>query len=878
MLQFRLPIGLLVAFSFASQFWLPPTVRSQEDKPAGDESKPSDEKEKDALKTIDELAENCERIEGLFTLLRDRESGEVFLLVKKEQLGKEFIHFSYTENGVARLGLFRGRFQDERVFTIERDFRRLRFVSQPTRYVFDPNSALRLAAEANVSPAVLAAEKLVAADEKTGEYAVSADSLFLSETFQQIKPSANPDNKNKPFALGKLSADKTRFADIRSFPKNTDLDVEYVYQELAPAKRAERDEGVTDSRYLTVRLQHSLIEMPDNDYQPRRDDARVGYFMTQFDDMTSTSATPYRDYIHRWNLKKKHPKAKLSEPVEPIVWWMENTTPRELRETVRTGVLAWNEAFEQAGFKNAVVVRTQADDSNWDASDLRYNVLRWTSSPDPPFGGYGPSFVNPRTGQILGADIMLEWVFLTHRVRYRELFGDDDKLALGVNSCGRGCPCTLASGMHHETLFGRHALAIQGASRVEVDRLIKDSLRHLILHEVGHTLGLMHNFRASHLHMPGAIHDKKKTSEVGLSGSVMDYPAINLAAPGEKQGQYYETKPGPYDKWAIEFGYSPELDDPNEEEKRLGQILARSTQPELAFANDADDMRSVGRGIDPRAMIFDLTGEPISWAEGRVKLAREVTGKLLDSYDAKDQSYHRLRDQYFLLTRQQDWAGRIAARFIGGVYNNRSTVGQPNAAKPLVPVKLEDQRRAMKLLTKYLFAPDAFVLSPELLAHLQKQRRGFNHWGENEDIQIHDHILRIQRGVLDHLLHVNVLRRITDSKTYGNKYSLAEMMTDLTAAIFDAEAGGNVNSVRQNLQIEYVRRLTKIAPQAGASSGKDPDYDYLAQSIALQQLRQIRSSLELESGKTLDAETRAHRGHLKLLIDRAVSLRNIERL
>ena len=874
MLQFRLPIWFFASIIFAAQFSLAPFVLPDDETPASDKSKPSgDEKEKDALKTVDELAENCERIEGLFTLLRDRDTGEVFLLVKKGQLGKEYIHFSYTENGIARFRLFRGRFQDERIFTIERDFRRLRVISQPTRYVFDPNNALSRAAEANVSPAVLAAEKLVAVDEQKGEYAISADNLFLSELFQQIKPSSDSDNKNKSFALGKLDKDKTRFADLRSFPQNTDFDVEYVYQELAPSQRAERDEGVTDSRYVTVRLQHSLIELPRNDYRPRRDDARVGYFMSQFDDMTSASATPYRDYIHRWHLKKKNPDAKLSDPVEPIVWWIENTTPRELRETVRDGVLAWNEAFQQAGFKNALVVRTQPDDADWDASDLRYNVLRWTSSPDPPFGGYGPSFVSPRTGQILGADIMLEWVFVTNRVRYREIFGDADLSPFGPNSeCLRGCSCTLSAGLHHGTLFGRHALAVQGASRVEVDRLLKESLRHLILHEVGHTLGLSHNFRASHLHPPGSIHDKKLTSKVGLSGSVMDYPAINLAAPGEKQGQYYETRPGPYDKWAIEYGYSSALENPAAEENRLRNIRARSTQPELAFANDADDMRSVGKGIDPRAMIFDLTGDPITWAEGRARLARKVMEKLLENYNDKDKSYHPLRDQYFLLTRQQDWTARIASRFIGGVYNNRSTVGQPGATQPLQPVKLADQRRAMQHLAKYLFAPDAFVLSPELLAHLQKQRRGFNHYDENEDIKIHSYILGIQRGVLDHLLHANVLQRITDSQTYGNEYSLAEMIADLTGAIFDAEQGGNVNSIRQNLQIEYVRRLAKISPQPGVLNDKNPSHHYVTQSIALQQLRQIRSSLELESGKALDAETRAHRGHLKLLIDRAVAL------
>ena len=132
--------------------------------------------------------------------------------------------------------------------------------------------------------------------------------------------------------------------------------------------------------------------------------------------------TPYRDMIHRWHLEKKNPSQERSEVVKPITWWIENTTPLELRDAVKTGVLAWNKAFEAAGFINAVEVKVQPDDADWDAGDIRYNVLRWASSPSPPFSGYGPSFVNPRTGQILGADIMLEYSSFTYRVKTEKIF------------------------------------------------------------------------------------------------------------------------------------------------------------------------------------------------------------------------------------------------------------------------------------------------------------------------------------------------------------------------------------------------------------------------------------------------------------------------
>ena len=131
---------------------------------------------------------------------------------------------------------------------------------------------------------------------------------------------------------------------------------------------------------------------------------------------------PYRDLINRWDLVKKDPEAEILDPVEPIVWWMENTTPVQFREAIKEGAEAWNVAFEARGFSNAVVVKMQPDDAEWDAGDINHNVLRWTASPIPPFGGYGPSFANPRTGQLLGADIMLEWIYVNNRYKYQDLY------------------------------------------------------------------------------------------------------------------------------------------------------------------------------------------------------------------------------------------------------------------------------------------------------------------------------------------------------------------------------------------------------------------------------------------------------------------------
>ncbi|MEQ9023473.1 MAG: DUF5117 domain-containing protein, partial [Pseudomonadales bacterium] len=184
--------------------------------------------------------------------------------------------------------------------------------------------------------------------------------------------SSNPN----AFSLGSSSKDKSQILSIKYYPENLNVAVRYAYDNSSPKNYG--GSAVTDARYVSVEVFYTLLEVPENDYEPRFDDPRVGYFLNQVTDQTSPSATPYRELINRCHLKKKDPNAAVSEPVEPITWWIENTTPVEWRETIKEGVLAWNPAFEKAGFKNAMVVKVQPDDADWDAGDIRYNVLRWT--------------------------------------------------------------------------------------------------------------------------------------------------------------------------------------------------------------------------------------------------------------------------------------------------------------------------------------------------------------------------------------------------------------------------------------------------------------------------------------------------------------------
>lgn len=810
---------------------------------------------------IENITKKCQAFPGLFPLYQDTTSGKTYIQVHRRQLNQEFIYFSHVVDGVADAGLIRGAYRGSRIFTIRRYFNKLEFVGENTGYYFDPENPLSRAAKANINQPVLASPEILAMDDST--FLVKADGIFLTESFQQVKPSPTTrERKNPRWSLGKLKRTKSRYRQVRNYLTNTDVVVELVYEEPYPVRGTSR--AVTDPRSVSVRVQHSLIQVPDNDFEARRDDPRIGYFSSQVTDMTSPIATPYRDVIHRWDLKKMYPDSALSIPVSPITWWIENTTPYELRPIIKAGVLQWNKAFEAIGFRDAIVVKEQPEDADWDAGDLRYNVLRWTSSPNPRFGGYGPSFVHPRTGQILGADIMLEYIYLTNRLRTEKLFEitsldgfaeDDHHFEDGHHRCD------FSLQMHYSTLMGREVIALQGQTEEAASEFLKQSLYRLVLHEVGHTLGLTHNFMASNLHAPEDLNNSKLTEESGLTGSVMEYPAINISLDPEKQGQYFDVRPGLYDNWVIDYGYSPKLADASAEAMRMEDLLSRSTEPALAYGNDADDMRSPGRGIDPRRMIFDLSSDPVAYSLQRLQLVEQTYPKLIEKYTERDQSYHELRNAYLVLTREQSVALSVISRQIGGVYVNRAFPGQDSSAVPYEPVPYGLQKQAMKELSEHAFGPDALAVPNGLYQLLQPQRRGFNHFRRTEDPRIHQRVITVQKGVLDHLMHPVVLQRITDSERYGNKYALSEMFTDLSNAVFQADWNGSVNSFRQNLQQEYIKRLLLIVTGEKYHTG--------ASSMALFELNRIKRLLESHPGGNV--ATLAHRRMLAFRIEQGLA-------
>ena len=746
------------------------------------------EENDDGLKAF---LEDLEHFPGLIDVYRDADDGKVYFLIKKDQLEKEFIYFAHILDGIVEAGTWRGNYLDNGIIKFVKYFDQIRIDRINTAYVFDETNPLSKSKNANISNSLIDSLKIEKTSESEDKFLIDITSLLLSESLSKITVASYKEDPKDSFKIGSISKNKSSINEVFNYPENTDFEINFVFSNSSN-KPIENQ----DSRNNSISLRFSFINYPENNFETRIEDQRIGFFSERKTNLSSTDITPYEDLINKWHLEKKDKDKEKSLPIKPITFWIENTTPYELRSTIKNAVLAWNIAFEEAGFIDAIEVKIQPDDADWSAGDIRYNVLRWTSSPNPPFGGYGPSFTNPRTGEILGADIMLEWIYLTNRVRYSEIF--EDREIINKDFCHNSLI------KQENRIFGNLAAKALDLKENEISRLYEEDLYQLILHEVGHTLGLNHNFAASTLHTNSDVHNPEITYEEGLSSSVMDYHALNIAPLGIKQGQYADIKPGKYDILAIKYGYTPELS-----KKDLDNMLEKHSSDEYLFGNDGDDMRSPGKGIDPRINTGDMTNDPVSYAKDRIILSQRLIPNLYDTLKDKSDSWESIYQGYRILLRQIHNSAEIISRQVGGVYVKRGFMSEQKQ-NPYKSVPYEIQKESLSILSEYYFNSDKFFLPSNVVSKMQRERRSFDFFGKTEDPKIHSMILNGQKRVLKHFTNSRVLKRLTDSSLYGNKYLPNELFRDLTSSIFNESKSRKLNGIDQNLQNYFLKRLMMI--------------------------------------------------------------------
>ena len=796
-----------------------------------------DNKKEEKDDGLEAFLEDLTYFEGLIDVYRNDDDGKVYFLIKKDQLEKEFIYFAHILDGIVEAGTWRGNYLDNGIIKFIKYFDQIRIDRVNTAYVFDETNPLSKSKNANISNSLIDSLKIQKTSETEDKFLIEVTSLLLSENLSKITVAPYKEDPKESFKIGSISKNKSSINEVLNYPENTDFEINFVFSN-ASNKPIENQ----DSRNNSISLRYSFINYPENNFEPRIEDQRIGFFSERKTNLSSTDITPYEDLINKWHLEKKDKDNEKSVPIKPITFWIENTTPYELRPIIKNAVLAWNIAFEEAGFIDAIEVKIQPDDADWSAGDIRYNVLRWTSSPNPPFGGYGPSFTNPRTGEILGADIMLEWIYLTNRVRYSEIFENQE---IRENDF---CHNSLLK--QENRIFGKLATEALDLNENEISRLYEEDLYQLILHEVGHTLGLNHNFAASTLHNNSDVHNPEITYKEGLSSSVMDYHALNIAPLGVEQGQYADVKPGKYDILAIKYGYSPEL-----LKKDLDNLLEKYSTKEYLFGNDGDDMRSPGKGIDPRINTGDMSNDPVGYAKDRIILSQNLIPKLYDTLKTKSDSWESIYQGYRILLRQIHTSAEIISRQIGGVYINRGFMSDRDQ-DPYKVVPYEIQKESIKILSEHYFDSEKFILPPNIANKMQRERRSFDFFGKTEDPKFHNMILKGQKRVLKHFTNSRVLKRLTDTSLYGNKYLPNELFRDLTSSIFDESKSRKLNGIDQNLQAYYLKRLIMIF--------KSGSFDSPSISASLASLEKIKA---YTFSPSYDEATENHKKLIRLRIE-----------
>jgi hypothetical protein len=617
---------------------------------------------------------------------------------------------------------------------------------------------------------------------------------------------------------------------------------------------------VPDARSLFIGHHYSLAPLPEEPMRARRADARVG-LMTQsvLDFGDDVARSPRVRMIERWRLEKKDPLSPMSEPVKPITFWIDRNVPLKYRAVVAEAILEWNKAFEKIGIKNAIVAQQQADDASFDTLDLGYSSVRWLMSAVPGFGAIAPKHVDPRSGEILDADIGFETLSSRslRTLRAQTLSGAASFAAvLGGHAEHVGhAQCSYGDLAAEQLAYGLDVLEARGeidADSPQAERFVADYVKDTVMHEVGHALGLRHNFRASRVYNEQQLADPEFTRVHGTTGSVMEYNAINLPRPGQSGGVPFMTTLGPYDYWAIEYAYKPIA--PADESAELLRIAARSNEPLLAYGTDED----AAFGIDPETIQLDLGSDPIAYAAKRLEIARDLFLRQERRELKADQSYAVLRRSLSYAIADAGRAVGVLVRQIGGVRTLRDYPG--SGRDPLVPTDAATQRKALELIAHNVLSIDGLAVTPTLQRRLAPD---FDDRGDNPalptDYPVPQRLLDLQRAVLNQLMSDAVAARILDSVGKADRpeaaFQLSELYARLNRDIWSELAkGGNISATRRELQRDHLNRvansLFRPNPQARAD----------ARSLLRVQAQQLQVQLDkaLKRGGPMDASTRAH--------------------
>jgi len=740
---------------------------------------------------------------GIFTVHRLKE--KVYYEIPKSALGKDFLWVSQIARTTLGVG-YGGQAVGNRVVRWERKDNRVLLRSVSYEIVADPSLPIaRAVQDANVDAIIMAFN--VETFGKDEAPVIDVTRLFTTEV-----PEFNARTRLRATTF---EAGRSFLERVVAFPENIEVEATHTFtarQDPTPAAGAPSPFAPTGMRpgSATVLMHYSMVKLPEKPMMPRIFDERVGYFsITQQDFGKDEHKAPERTYITRYRLEKKDPAAALSEPIKPITYYVDPATPKKWVPYVKKAILDWQPAFEEAGFKNGIVAKeapTPQEDPNWSPEDARYSVIRWL--PSTTENAVGPHIHDPRTGEIIEADIQIyhnvmnlarDWYFLQ---------------AGPLDPRAKTLPLP-------DDLMGR-------------------LIEYVVVHEIGHTLGFQHNFKASSLYPIDKIRDREWVKKMGHVPTLMDYSRFNYVAQPEDKIDPDDLIPkiGPYDKWATMWGYKPipAARSAEDEKKTLDEwARAQDATPYLRF-NTAN-----ARGADPGEQSEAVgDGDAVVATGLGLKNLERVANMLIPATTHPGEPDDDLTELYDRLVGQ--WALELnhVVPIVGG-FNSQTKVGG-QAGAVFTPVPRERQAAAVKFLNEKAFATPGFLLRTDILRRIEPA-------GALERVRTAQ--LRVLNGLLSPTRFTRLIEQESIDKI--NAYKAIDLYADVRKGIWrelDAPAV-SIDASRRALQRSYVDLLyDKLNGRAPATDD--------ARGVIRGELRALSAQIAAAMPKSANRSTQLH--------------------